>query len=206
MNDNTLTPKRKLFAEAIVAGKTQVEAFEIAGYTVVFKSGKDKGEPKPKELLGYEACAVANEPCVKAYIEELMKEASKSAIFDAKRTLEALSEIAGSDIGDYFAYEDNCPRFKRFNEMTPEQRRPIKTAKFDGKTGHMTEFALEGKTPVLVRFSDIYGQVTNKVEHSYADSAVFEAMSRAMGKNGVSDEVMAKVVSDALADLGTMPG
>jgi len=196
-----LTEMQRKFAESVFAGHSLIESYKMAGYSVI---NRKTGLPRRENGMRVHASKLHASPQVQEYLNNLRQEGLKKTILSVEETNRGMKEITVADIGDYFTDDgEGGQRIKNFHEMTPEQRRPIKAVKF--KNGQVSEFSLEGKSPVLFKAADILGMVTNKVELSVSDEAVFQFFGRAMAQEGIDLETVKKILANVNQQISEVP-
>lgn len=89
---SNLTPKQKAFADYYIETGNATESYKKAGY-------------KNYKSVGVEANKTLNNPKIKAYIEERLKELENSRIADAKEVMEYLTRVMRGEEKDQFGLD-----------------------------------------------------------------------------------------------------
>lgn len=90
--DKKLSPKQKAFADYYIETGNATEAYKRAGY-------------KNYKSAGVEANKTLNNPKIKLYIDERMKEIENERIADGKEVLEYLTKVMRGEEKDQFGLD-----------------------------------------------------------------------------------------------------
>jgi phage terminase small subunit len=141
---NTLTPTQELFAQQVVLGKTQAEAYRLAHPKA--KSWKD-------EAAHVEASKLANSPKVLLRIQELQRELWERDTATRERTIAEISRIALSDIRKLFNVDGTL---KRVDELPEEVAAALAQIEYNDD-GQVRKVKLWDKNAALEKLCKILG-------------------------------------------------
>lgn len=113
--------RHERFAQALVAGRSQVAAYLEAGYSGKIDSGTTRGA----------ATRLAANVSVRERVKELQDESAKDAIASGSRLIQEQCRIALSDIGNAF---DADGHLLHVTDMPPEFRAAVSSIKVVTKT------------------------------------------------------------------------
>lgn len=118
--------KHERFAQALVAGRSQIAAYLEAGYKGDFNSGATRGN----------ATRIAANESVRQRVKELQDAAAKDAIASGSRLIQEQCRLALSDIGHAL---DEEGRLLPVHKMPPEFRAAVASVKVVTKSLPGTE-------------------------------------------------------------------
>jgi phage terminase small subunit len=167
-----LTDKQESFVQWLVKGKSQREAYKLAGY---------KTDAMTDDAIDQEACKLLKNPKVYTRHEEihsrLLKEAEDECIVSAKEVLRELKHIAFDDIRNYLsfrtekqvvAYDEGKPVFDYRTIVEVKDSDTIDTRNISevSVTKDGFKFKQYCKDNALVQLGKHLKLFTEKVEHS----------------------------------------
>jgi len=167
-----LTDKQELFVHELIKGKSQREAYKIAGY---------KTDAMTDNTIDVEACKLLKNPKVSQRYDELhsriVKEAEDECIVSVKEVLRELKHIAFDDIRNYLSfrtektvvgYEDGKPLLDYRTVVDMKDSDDIDTRNISEVqiTKDGFKFKQYCKDNALIQLGKHLGMFTEKIEHS----------------------------------------
>lgn len=134
-NKKKIDPKLNKFIDYIVAGKTQVEARELAGYDT---SNKEKNHKLASRLFN-------SLPAQRIYRQKLDNLVSKTTVTQEK-VLNEIANLAFANITDIVTWENEKVKVKDSNDLSETAKRSIKKIKirtYHNEFGSDTQIDIE---------------------------------------------------------------
>lgn len=160
-------PKHERFAQELALGRTQVEAYETAGY-------------KPSDS---NAAKLAGKPEIQERVAEITGKAAERAEISKARVLEELAKIGFANMADYMRAGKDGDPYLDFSELTRDQAAAlVEVTVEDFKDGRgeaardvrRVKFKLADKRAALVDIGKHLGMFVEKHEHTGKDGGPIE--------------------------------
>jgi phage terminase small subunit len=155
-------PKHELFAQELAKGKTQLEAYEAAGY-------------KPNDSAAARLCGNVR---VTERIAELLEGAAAKTGITIERVLNELALLGFSNMADYMRVGSNGDPMLDFSKITRDQAAALTEVTVedfvdgrgeDARDVRRVKFKLADKRAALVDIGKTLGMFKDRIEHSGKD-------------------------------------
>jgi phage terminase small subunit len=154
-------PKHEQFAQELAKGKTQVEAYELAGYKA------NEGN----------ASTLASNPEVQGRVKEIKSVGAEKAAVTVQRVMEELAKIGFSNMLDYVSINSDGDPHIDLSRMDREQAAAVQEITVQTRTEKGGEnrpdaevkqvrFKLSDKRAALVDLGKHLGMFTERIEHT----------------------------------------
>lgn len=176
-----LTDKQTLFVKHYAATLNATEAARLAGY---------KGNEGTLKQVASENLA---KPYIRAAIDNLLDKRT----MEADEVLQRLTEHATTDLADFFDIVDGYPELNLTKALAAGKTHLVKSIKFDGKTGRVTQVFFHDPQNALIHIGKAYGMFRDVVQ---VDDWRSEAIAGIKAGLYTYEQIKAIFADDSLAN------